>query len=165
MRELVETAVRQGCGELCAGPFDRVVPEGVELFRSVAGGGHELPVVAAVPAERVPRRTKRLAAQLDAESVVLLYGEMLEQAAEGERGTADAGLQPGSVKAVGLEAEGRTQSLERTDDMLDLATGERRFPGRRFPTDLIVRHAATVEPIPDTPLPESKARSRDGSGT
>jgi hypothetical protein len=53
---------------------------------------------------------------------------MLEQAAEGQRGGADAGLQPGRVEVVGLPAKGRAQAIERTDEVLGLGAGSRRFP-------------------------------------
>jgi hypothetical protein len=53
---------------------------------------------------------------------------MLEQAAEGQRGGADAGLQPGRIEVVGLPAEGRAQAVERTGEVLGLGAGEGRFP-------------------------------------
>src|SRR5258708_8592435 len=57
---LVESAVGQGRVEPRAGPFDGAVPERVELFGGVVGGGGELPVVTAVPVGGVPRRADRL---------------------------------------------------------------------------------------------------------
>ena len=87
--------------------------------------------------------------QLGREGVVLHGGEMLEQAAEGQRGGADAGLQPGRVEVVGLPAEGRAQAVERTEEVLDLGAGERRFPGV-----VAVGHGATVDLIADVLCPE-----------
>jgi len=49
---------------------------------------------------------------------------MLEQPAEGQRGGADAGLQPGRVQVVGLPAEDRAQAIERTSEVLSLSAGE-----------------------------------------
>ena len=51
---LVEPAVGQGRPQRRAGPLDRVVPERVELLGGVVGGGGEVPVGAAVPAEALP---------------------------------------------------------------------------------------------------------------
>ena len=112
--ELVHPAVGQGSVEPRAGPFDGAVPERVELFGGVVGGRGDLPVVVAVPVGGVPRRAERLPRQPGGKGVVLLGSEMLEQAAEGQRGGADAGLQPGRVEVVGLPAEGRAQAAERT---------------------------------------------------
>src|SRR5215475_13592010 len=53
---------------------------------------------------------------------------MLEQATKGQRGRADAGLQPGRVEVIGLPAEGRAQAVERTSEVLGLGAGQRRFP-------------------------------------
>jgi hypothetical protein len=74
---LVESTAGQGRVEPGAGPFDGAVPERVELFGGVVGGGGELPVVTAVPTGGVPRRADRLPAQLRGECIVLL-GAMLE---------------------------------------------------------------------------------------
>ena len=62
--ELVEPAVGQGRVEPRAGPLDRAVPERVELFGRVVGGGGELPVVVCRPSRWRPtaRRSARRAA-------------------------------------------------------------------------------------------------------
>src|SRR5262245_60490353 len=138
--ELVEAAVGQGCIEPGAGPFDGHVPQRVELFRSVAGGGGELPVPVAVPVGGVPRCAERPAGQLGAEAVVLDESEVLEQAAEGQRGGTDTGVQSGSLQVVCLPAEGRTQAVERTDEVLGLGAGE-----GRFPRVVTVSHGANVD--------------------
>jgi hypothetical protein len=104
------------------------VPQCVKLVGGVVGGKGELPVVAAVPADRVPRRTDRLSAQPGGGVVVLHRSEMLEQAAEGQRGDTDAGLQSGRIKIVSLPTEGRAQTIERTDEVLCLGAGQGRFP-------------------------------------
>jgi len=149
--ELVHPAVGQGSVKPRAGPFDGAVPERVELFGGVVGGGGDLPVVVAVPVGGVLRRAERLPRQLGGEGVVLLGSEMLEQAAEGQRGGADAGLQPGRVEVVGLPAEGRAQAAERTDDVLGRGAGEGGFPdpavaersGGEFPMRLVVPSRAS----------------------
>jgi len=140
--EPVESAVGQGRVEPRAGPFDGAVPEGVELFGGVVGGRGELPVVTAIPVGGVPRRADRLSAQLGREDVVLLGSEMLEQAAEGQRGGADAGLQSGCVEVVGLPPEGRAQAVERTDEVLGLGAGE-----GWFPRVVAAGHGATVNSL------------------
>jgi hypothetical protein len=104
------------------------VPQCVKLVGGVVGGKGELPVVAAVPADRVPRRTDRLSAQPGGGVVVLHRSEMLEQAAEGQVGDTDAGLQSGRIKIVSLPTEGRAQTIERTDEVLCLGAGQGRFP-------------------------------------
>src|SRR5205807_8850675 len=119
----------------------------VELLRGVVGGGGELPVVAAVPAGGVPRRTDRLPAQLDGEGVVLVGGQVLEQAAKGQRGRADPGTEPGRVEAVGLPAERVPQPVERPDQVVDLGTGDRWLPGN-------VGHPVTLDTVTDVLLPE-----------
>ena len=75
---------------------------------------------------------------------------MLEQAAEGQRGGANASLQPSRVHVVCLPAERRAKAVERTDKVLGLGASERRFP-RGF----AVGHGATVERIADLPCPEA----------
>src|SRR5262249_31118838 len=60
--------------------------------------------------------------------------EVLEQAAQGQRRGADSGPQPDRVKVVGLPAERRTQPVQRTDEVLGLGAGQRRFP----PVSLLV---------------------------
>src|SRR5262245_9653935 len=97
VRELIQAAVGQGRGDARPGPYDRIVPEGVELLRRVAGGAAELPLVAAVM-HAVPGCADRLAAQLGRERVVLDQCEVLEQPAEGERGGSDADSEPGHIE-------------------------------------------------------------------
>jgi hypothetical protein len=48
---------------------------------------------------------------------------MLEQAAEGQRGGADAGLQTGRAEVVCLPVEGHAQAVERTDLQTVCVTG------------------------------------------
>jgi hypothetical protein len=70
--------------------------------------------------------------------VVLHNSEMLEQAADGERRDTDAGLQSDCVEVVRLPAEGRAQTVEGADELLNLGPSERRFPrsvaGSHWPT-------------------------------
>jgi hypothetical protein len=95
MDELVEPAIGQGGVEPRPGPFDGVIPERVELCGGVIGGRVELPVGIGVPVDGVPRRAGPRPAEPDSGAVLLDEREVLEQAAEGQRGSADAGLQPG----------------------------------------------------------------------
>ena len=73
---------------------------------------------------------------------------MLEQAAEGQRGGTDTGLQSGPVEVVGLPAEGCAQPVERTDEVLDLGAGE-----GRFPRGVAIGHGATVDLAANIPCP------------
>ena len=57
------------------------------------------------PSRGVPRCAQRRADQLAAEDVVLDENMMLEQAAEGDGGATDAGLQPRRAEIAGLAAE------------------------------------------------------------
>jgi hypothetical protein len=127
-RELVESAFGQGRREPGAGPFDGTVPPRVELVRSVGRGGVELPVVVTVPAGRVPRCADRFPVQLGGDVIVLHRRQVLEQAAERQRGRADTGVQTGRVETVGLPAEGGAQPLEGAVEMLGLGAGDRRLP-------------------------------------
>jgi hypothetical protein len=53
---------------------------------------------------------------------------MLEQAADGQRGCADPGLQSGLVEVVCLPSEGGAQPVERAGEVLDLGASQGRFP-------------------------------------
>jgi hypothetical protein len=53
--QLGEPALGQGHSEPGAGPFDGAVPQRVELFGCVAGGGGELPALVVVPRREIPR--------------------------------------------------------------------------------------------------------------
>ena len=93
------------------------------------GGGRELPVLLPVRAGLVPRLTHRCAGQLGREHAVFDSGQMLEQAAAGQRGRPQPGGQARGVEPVGLPAEGRPQPFQRTAEMLGLAAGHGRLPG------------------------------------
>jgi hypothetical protein len=94
MDELVEPTVGQGRIEARLGPFDGTIPEGVELFGGVVGGRAEIPVGVGVPVCGVPGRAERGTAELGAEALLLDAREVFEQAAEGQRGSAEVGPQP-----------------------------------------------------------------------
>jgi hypothetical protein len=66
---------------------------------------------------------------------------MLEETAEGQRRSTDAGPQPGRVEVVSLPAEGSAQAVERTHEVFHLGAGE-----GRLPRVVAVGHSATVEP-------------------
>jgi hypothetical protein len=99
------------------------VPECVEVFRGVAGGGVEVPVGVGIPVRGVPRGTDGRTAEFGTERLLFCPREVLEQATQRQRGRANSGLQPGRVKVVGLPAEGRAQAVERADEMLGLSAG------------------------------------------
>ena len=133
-----------------AGDAGAVVPEGPHPPVRPPPRGANPPARCAVPAGGVPRRADRRPGRLGGEGIVLHGSEMLEQAAEGQRGGAGAGLQPCRVEVVSLPAEGRAQAVQRTDEVLDLGAGN-----GRFPRGVIVGHGVTVEVIADVPRPGS----------
>jgi hypothetical protein len=105
----------------------------------------------------------RLAPQLGGEGVVLHDCEVLEQAAEGERRRAYAGLQACLVEAVRLPAERRPQSIEGTDEVLGLGARKRRLPRKvRAGYGVVGRQRVRLEPVPDDLRPESAAICHDG---
>ena len=126
--------------------LDQVTEEPAQAGMVAVGVGdvHEL-VESAVGQGRVPRRTDRLSAQSGGGVVVLHRSQMLEQAADGQRGGTDSGLQSGRVQIVGLPAEGRAQAVERTDEVLGLGAGQ-----GRFPREVAIGHGATVDVATNT---------------
>ena len=138
--ELVESAVGHGRVEPLARPFDGAIPERVELFRGVVGSRDERPVGDVALIRALPRFAGRVAAQPGSEVEVLDKCEVLEQAAEGERGRGYARLQPRRVEPARLPAEGRAKAVERTDEVLVLGAG-----GRWFPWAVAVSHGGIVE--------------------
>ena len=129
VRQPVESAAGQGRVESRSRSLDGTVPELVQPLGRVLAGGRELPVVAAVRAHVIPGRPERLAAQFHGGGVVLHRSQMLQQAADRERGRADPGLQSARVESVGLEPERGAQPVKGAEQLLGLRPGARRLPG------------------------------------
>ena len=60
--------------------------------------------------------------------MVFHHGEVFEEPAKGERGSANTGLQPFGTETICLPAKGGAQTLKRPNQVLGLSTGKRRFP-------------------------------------
>src|SRR5690349_10344543 len=90
-RQLTEAALGQGAVEPGPGSCHGVVVACVQRLRRVAGGRGELPV-RVLRVEIVPAG-QRLVAKLDRQLVVLDQSQVLEQAAKGQSGCSDPGVQ------------------------------------------------------------------------
>ena len=142
----------QGGGQPGAGPLNRAVVERVQRLRRVTGRARELPVRVAVPVDLRPWLAQRHAGELDRELVVLDDGQVLDQAAEGQRGGTGPLVEARGVQPVSLPAEHRAQPVECRDEMGFLGSGHRRFPR-------VIGHEATLTAVPDVLLPQSISTS------
>ena len=157
MDQLVEAAVSQGRGQARPGSARRRRRRPRRAARGCRRGRRELPVVGAVPAPGVPRRAERLTRELGGEGVVLLCGEMLEQPADAKVDRPMVVCIPAASRPSAFQrkvARNRSSAPTSCSTSVPARGG---FPRREGHRGVVVVIRATVDPVPDVPLPGARA--------